>query len=296
MDDPTTRTNPVKCTGCGSCASVCPMQVLEVVDGLARAVSGREDKCFSCGHCVMVCAVDAMRVVGLDPAEFVEALPWGFDAYAMERFMLSRRSVRHFQDRPVDRALLDRVLEMAASAPMGWPPHTTSALVLTDKAEIRRLLSVMRSGYSQMDRMTRNFIGRAMFRLMAGRDNWKALRDYILNLTREANVLFDKTGKDKFIYQAPVVIIFLGDRNGLSYDQNAVLATQNAMLAAHALGLGSTMIGLVPPIVERSRALRQRWGIADNQVVLSAIVLGHPAVKFVRVQHRQLASVRYVEG
>jgi nitroreductase/NAD-dependent dihydropyrimidine dehydrogenase PreA subunit len=294
MDVPITRTNPAKCNGCNACAKVCPMLVLEVVDGLARVVPGREDKCFRCGHCVMVCAQDAMRVQGLDPSDFAEALPWGFDADAMDRFLQSRRSVRHFQDRPVDPALLDRVLEMAATAPMGWPPHTTSALVLTDKAEIRRLLTVMRTGYARMDRMTRNVIGRAMFRLIAGHDAWAALRDYILGLTREADQRFQQTGQDKYLYHAPAVILFLGNRNGLSFDQNAVLVTQNAMLAAHALGLGSTMIGLVPPIVERSRALRQRWGITDDQAVLAAIVVGHPATRFVRVQRRRLASVRHL--
>jgi nitroreductase/NAD-dependent dihydropyrimidine dehydrogenase PreA subunit len=293
VEAPLTRTNPAKCNGCNACVKACPMMVLELVDGLARPVPGREDKCFRCGHCVMVCARDAMRVDGLDPADFVEALPWGFDADALDRFLQSRRSVRRFRDEPVDRAVLDRLLEMAATAPMGWPPHTTAALVLTDKAEIRRLLTVMRTGYGQMDRMTRNVFGRAMMRLVAGRDAWAMLRDYILDLTREANVLFRDKGQDKYLYDAPVVILFLGDRNGLSWDQNAVLATQNAMLAAHALGLGATMIGLVPPIVERSRALRQRWGIGDHQAVVSALVVGHPALKFVRVQRRRLASVRY---
>jgi len=294
MNALTTRTNPTKCNGCNACAKVCPMLVLEVVDGLARAIPGREDKCFRCGHCVMVCAQDAMRVDGLDPSDFSEALPWGFDADALDRLMQSRRSVRRFLDRPVDRTLLDRLLEMAATAPMGWPPHSTSALVLTGTAEVRRLTTVMRTGYATMDRMTRNVMGRAIFRLVAGRDDWAALRDYVLGLTREANDVFDRTGQDKMLYDAPAVILFLGDRTCLSFKDNALLVTQNAMLAAHALGLGSTMIGLVPPIVERSRALRQRWGIADHQVVLAAIVVGHPAVTFVRVQHRRLADVRYV--
>lgn len=295
MDDVlTTRTNPARCNGCNACVKVCPMLVLELVDGLARPVPGREDKCFRCGHCVMVCAQDAMRVEGLERSDFVEAQPWGFDADAMGRFLQSRRSVRNFLDRPVDRAVLDRLLEMAATAPMGWPPHTTSAVVVTEKTEIRRLLTVMRTGYAKMDRMTRNVIGRAMFRLIAGKETWAMLRDYILGLTRDANDLFDRTGQDKYLYHAPAVILFTGDRTGLSYDQNAVLVCQNAMLAAHALGLGSTMIGLVPPIVERSSALRQRWGIGENQVVLAAIVVGHPAVKFVRVQRRTLATVRHV--
>lgn len=293
MDATSTRTNAARCNGCNACVKACPMFVLELVDGLARPVPGREDKCFRCGHCVMVCARNAMRVDGLDPDDFVEAHPWGFDADALGRFLQSRRSVRHFRDTPVDRALLDRLLEMAATAPMGWPPHTTSALVLTDKADIRRLLTVMRTGYAQMDRMTRNVVGRAMMRLVAGRQNWAMLRDYILALTREANLLFHQRGLDKYLHDAPAVILFLGDRRGLSWDQNAVLVTQNAMLAAHGLGLGTTMIGLVPPIVERSRALRERWGIAEHQAVVSALVVGHPALAFHRVQRRRLASVRY---
>jgi len=288
------RVDASRCNGCNACVKACPRNVLELADGRARPIAGHEGRCFRCGHCVMVCDRDAMRVDGLDPADFMEALPWGFDADALDRFLQSRRSVRRFLDKPVDRALLDRLLDLAATAPMGWPPHTTSALVLTDKAEIRRLLTVMRAGYAKMDRMTRSLLGRSAMRVFAGKENWRMLRDYILGLTREANEVFAQTGQDKYLHAAPAVIVFLGDRDGLCHDQNALLVTHAAMLAAHALGLGSTMIGLIPPIVDRSDALRKRWGIAPGQAVVSAIVVGHPAVRFVRVQRRRLADVRFV--
>ncbi len=294
MEALTGRVDASRCNGCNACVKACPRNVLELADGRARPIAGHEGRCFRCGHCMMACDRDAIRVEGLDPADFQEALPWGFDADALDRFLQSRRSVRRFLDTPVDRALLDRLLELAATAPMGWPPHTTSAVVLADKAEIRRLLTVMRTGYAKMDQMTRNFVGRAAMRVFAGKANWHMLRDYILDLTREANEVFAQTGQDKFLYEAPAVILFLGDRDGLCYDQNALLVTQAAMLAAHALGLGSTMIGLIPPIVDRSDVLRKRWGIAPGQAVVSAIVVGHPALRFARVQRRRLAGVRYV--
>ena len=54
------------------------------------------------------------------------------------------------------------------------------------------------------------------------------------------------------------------------------------MLAAHALGLGTTMIGMVPPYLERNPAEKKRLGIpADNTVDISLIV-GHPKSKFAK--------------
>ena len=66
-----------------------------------------------------------------------------------------------------------------------------------------------------------------------------------------------------------------------------------AALAAHALGLGATIIGLVPPVVQRDRGLRKLYGIPDGDNVFGCVILGHPAVKFAKRAIRREMGVQW---
>ena len=56
--------NPIvdvdKCTGCGECVDVCPVEVFELQDGKAIAVSAEE--CLGCESCVEVCPIEAITI------------------------------------------------------------------------------------------------------------------------------------------------------------------------------------------------------------------------------------------
>lgn len=47
-----------KCTGCGKCVTVCPMDVIKMHDG--KAVVG--DGCVECGACVSACPRGAISL------------------------------------------------------------------------------------------------------------------------------------------------------------------------------------------------------------------------------------------
>jgi NAD-dependent dihydropyrimidine dehydrogenase PreA subunit len=49
----------LKCTGCGACTFVCPVEVLEVIDMKCRVKEG----CISCGKCVPVCNWEAITLI-----------------------------------------------------------------------------------------------------------------------------------------------------------------------------------------------------------------------------------------
>ena len=46
------------CFNCGACASVCPLNVIDVLD---RSIEVGDD-CNDCGTCAMVCPVEAIEV------------------------------------------------------------------------------------------------------------------------------------------------------------------------------------------------------------------------------------------
>jgi nitroreductase len=91
---------------------------------------------------------------------------------------------------------------------------------------------------------------------------------------------------------APMLMPFYASRKAMSYEENAHLVCHHAMLAAVSLGLGTTIIGLIPPIVDRSRTLRERYGIPRENKVITSLILGYPKYRYKRSIHRDLASVR----
>jgi adenylylsulfate reductase, subunit B len=51
-----------KCTGCGTCISVCPNSVFTLKDG--KSVVERPEDCVECMACVENCPVEAIKLVG----------------------------------------------------------------------------------------------------------------------------------------------------------------------------------------------------------------------------------------
>lgn len=54
------RVDLEKCTGCGTCADVCPNEVFEIVDDKSQVV--RPDDCTACEQCVMECPEEAITL------------------------------------------------------------------------------------------------------------------------------------------------------------------------------------------------------------------------------------------
>jgi len=135
-------------------------------------------------------------------------------------------------------------------------------------------------------------VGRAMIRLSAGAEDYLVLKNRIVDCARWANEKYRRDGSDQYMYNAPVLMLFHGNRRAMSYVENAHLVCHHAMLAAVALDLGATIIGLVPPVVEHSKMLRKRYGIPKENKVITSLILGHPKYRYKKSIHRDLAGVR----
>jgi ferredoxin len=285
--------DPEKCTGDGVCAEVCPEHVLEIVDGSAATVEAREESCIVCGQCVAVCPTGSLRMPKIPADEFYDLpdLQVGYDQFF--DMLAIRRSVRIFKDKPVERELAEKMLEAASTAPMGMPPHSTEVVVIDRREELDFLLEQLVKEYDSTIKAFSNPVGRAMVRLVAGADDYHALKEFIVDIATFANEEYRRNGTDKYMYRAPMLMLFHGDRRALSYQENAHLVCHHAMLSAVALGLGTTIIGLIPPIVDRSKKLRERYGIPKENKVLTSLIVGHPKYRYKKSIRRDLAGVNY---
>ena len=281
------------CLGDGICAEICPEDILEMVDEKAATVETRADACILCGQCVAVCPTESLEMPKLRMEDFhrLDKMPFGYEEFF--DFLRLRRSVRTFKDKPVERGVIEKVLDAAATAPMGFPPHSTEVIVIDDREELDFLLERLVEDYTKTLKAFSNPIGRAIVRLAAGAKDYHSLKHYILDVARHANEIYHDHGGDNYMRGAPVLMLFHGNRWTMSYEQNAHLVCHHSMLAALSLGLGSTIIGLIPPVVDRSKVLRKRYGIPKNNKVCTSLVLGYPKYKYRQGIRRDLAGVRY---
>ena len=281
------------CNGCFACGQVCPNKVLRLVDGKVNTDPMRAARCLQCAACVMVCPKGALALEGLHESGLLTLGAHGFGYDQLLSFLRGRRSVRLFKEAPVPREVLEQVLEAASTAPMGFPPHSTAVLVVDQKAELDRLFEAVRGGYEGMLKAYRNPIARQVLRLSAGAEAFHSIRTHVAEIVADANARFRETGEDRYTYRAPAVMLFHANRRDVAYRTNAVIVATYAMLAAQALGLGTTLIDLVAPIVNRDAGLKRHWAIPDENEVVATLILGYPKLRYLRGIRRRLKDVRY---
>ncbi len=278
------------CAKCGKCVDICPIDVLAMTDGRVAVRDDSAFGCVSCGHCMMVCPKGCITVTGrgLSPEDLLPLPPQEerASADALAALMLSRRSVRRFTDREVAQADIKRIVEMAASAPMGIPPWDVGCVTVLGREKVRELAAEIIKGYEGFLKIFRPWL-LSLMRPFTGRTTCEKFRYFIRPLA-ELYVGSRSEGRDVLFYDAPAVMIF--HHSPYAEVVDVTIACTYAMLAAESLGLGSTIIGGAPPILQRNKALCCCLGIPPGNTPAMALILGHPDVKFQRAIRRRFLS------
>jgi nitroreductase/Pyruvate/2-oxoacid:ferredoxin oxidoreductase delta subunit len=266
--------NVETCKGCGLCASVCPAWVPHLVNGpagrkVAELRAERLSTCVACGHCMAVCPTGSVRIAGLSYEDDFYALAEGpIDDQGWFDLLATRRSIRVFRDRPVEREVVEQILQAITLAPMGVPPHKVEVTVVQDRKTIEQALPVMVAMYENLSGWIKNPLMRAVIRRRAGQSGYQSLVGHVLPGMRYRLSDMRAGLGDAFTRGAPALLLFHADRDADNHTEDVFIALTYGLLAAHALGLGATAIGLVSAAVERSPELRQLLRIpAQNEVV-----------------------------
>jgi NAD-dependent dihydropyrimidine dehydrogenase PreA subunit/nitroreductase len=280
------------CTGCRECVDTCPTETLTLHAGKVVPNDTSPLGCIACGHCMMVCPEACITVTGrgMLPADLVPLPSPDAKATAdtLAGLMSGRRSIRRFDGREVPADLLARITEMATSAPMGIPPWDVGCVVVAGRAKVQRLAEAIIQDYRQFLKIFRPLV-LALMRPFVRRATHEQFTHFIRPLA-EMLVACRERGKDALFWDAPAVLIF--HHSAYAGAEDATIACTFAMLAAESLGLGSTMIGSAPPILQRNKALREAYGIPPGSMPALVLIVGYPAVAFRRSIRRHFTSVR----
>lgn len=284
------------CRACGMCVRVCRGAPLSMVDGRVEVDQSHGWGCIACGQCVAVCAPGAIRVTGRDlgPDDIGPWPPAGASAdYAGLRALLStRRSVRDFSSREVERELVDRILEAASSAPMGLPPSDVRILVFHGRDQVRSFRDDL---YAKLQswRWLHSWWASVLMRPFVSRTTRDVMQGFMKQVL-EGYEEKDREGVDWFFYGAPLAIYF--HASAYADPADPIVAATYAMVAGHSLGLGSTMLGIPGMVMKHSRDLKKRYGIDPEAEAGLVVIFGHPAVRYHRTLRRRFGEVRYWEA
>jgi nitroreductase/NAD-dependent dihydropyrimidine dehydrogenase PreA subunit len=293
----TTSIDPNLCIGCGICVEVCPAKTLSMRDGKAL-VTGTYS--MGCGHCESVCPVNAIRVEALEHPFTLSSsavddrwLPHGeYDTGQLVRLMRSRRSCRNYNDRAIDRKLLEDLSRIGTTAPSGTNSQLWTFTILASRQEVVNLGEQIAGFFDRLNRMAE----KSWLRLLNKYFGKDALGNYYRNYyetVREGLQLWKQEGKDTLFHGATAVIFVGGKKRASSPLEDGLLASQNIMLAAHSLGLGTCMIGFAVEAIKRDKNIKKLLDVPDDESIFAAIALGYPAEQYEKAAHRIKIIPRY---
>jgi nitroreductase/NAD-dependent dihydropyrimidine dehydrogenase PreA subunit len=286
------------CNGCGLCLTVCPSGTLSLVDGKAR-VTG--DRSLGCGHCQAICPTGAARVIGLEEPEFASFTPdraWlppgQGDPAQLARLLLSRRSCRNYQERPVPRELLADLVRLGQAAPSGTNSQLWTFTILPERAAVLDLGQAVGQFFADLNRLAAKTWLRQGLRLLGRPQLYNYHRDHLQSVA-QALEEWRLSGRERLFHGAPAAIL-VGSRPGGSCPaEDALLASQNILLAAHVLGLGTCLVGFVVEAFKRRPALKARLGLDPRETVHAVIALGYPAERYARQAGRWPLAPRWFQ-
>jgi nitroreductase/NAD-dependent dihydropyrimidine dehydrogenase PreA subunit len=272
-----------KCRGCGLCARICHEQCVHLTDGSGEPVAQIDHTlCSTCTQCIALCpqralSWDQVPVVPYDDRR----LP---AAEQLEELFRQRRTVRHFKQTKIGRALVREIVGYGVYAPTN--NYELRAIVVDDPAIIEALDAII-------------------MRLVARIYNLFYRSRIVFNLARAITPLVNLKSKVKMehglkrgrTYDAPpaAVVFVVGDRRILLSGASAQYALYNMILYAQAKGIGSRIKASGTISLDRSRPARKRLGLRRHEHILAALELGYPAVRFRNKVEGKAMTIEWVE-
>jgi len=267
--------DPDKCKRDGICVSDCPAQIIELKDqrSFPALIPGGAELCINCGHCVAVCPHGAMSLKTM-ASEQCSPLDKAMlpTQQQVDHFLRSRRSVRVYKDKPVDREILASLIDLARYAPSGHNSQPVHWLVIQERAEMKRFAGIV------VDWM----------RLMVANNSPIAQAFHF-----ERPIEAWENGIDRILRGAPHLVVAHGPSALPASQPACIIALTYLELAANSFGLGGCWAGYFNTAANFHKPLQDALSLPEGHQCFGAMMVGYPRNRYHRLPLRNQAKIEW---
>lgn len=263
-----------KCKKDDVCSMVCPGSLIKLQEdtGYPGMIPGGEKGCIRCGHCVAACPHEALNH---SKAPVEDCQPIKPELIINEeqavQFLRSRRSVRTYKSKPVEKEKIKRLIDAACYAPTGANAQKVEWLVLTDKSRLSEIAGLT-VDYFRQDVMEK--------------PQTHTLPKYVQSIIKS----FD-AGNDPILWNAPVLLVASVVKNIPTGMTDLCIALSYLDLLAPTVGLGTCWAGLLQHAIVSSPSLKRFLGVPAHHTHLFPMLLGYPKFKYYRLPGRKSPKI-----
>lgn len=167
----------------------------------------------------------------------------------------TRRSTRAFAKKPVEKELLEKLVEAGRYAPSGGNSQSTHFFVITDQNVLNRLAEIAETAFAEMD------LYEGIYPSLA------------------SSIIQSKKGGYRFHYNCPALIVTANQKDYGNNIADCSCALENMMILGNEMDLGTCWINQLKWLNEDPRVLEifRKYGLEENERIYGALAVGYPA-------------------
>ncbi|MCI5648545.1 MAG: nitroreductase family protein [Fusicatenibacter sp.] len=258
------KVNQEVCVGCGACEKDCPGHAIRVKEKKAEAVR----PCIQCGHCVAICPVGAIEIpeYEMEDVEPYDPAAFTLDPKTFLHAVKFRRSIRNFQEKPLEMEKLERILQVGRYTATAKNVQGNRFILVKDQLEEFKAL-VWKELPGIIERIETENEGAA-----------RTFRYFVKKHAQDPSC-------DSLFFNCTSFLVIASE---CSLDGG--LAAANIENMAVAEGAGVLYSGYLQRIISASTVLRD-WLETEGKEVGCCMLLGYPAVHYHRTAPRKKADI-----
>jgi nitroreductase/NAD-dependent dihydropyrimidine dehydrogenase PreA subunit len=264
-----------KCKRDRLCVNECPMTIIKMVDddSFPEPVSRAQELCIGCGHCVTVCPHGAFTHELMTPDQCAPVdRSLKISPEQAEQLFKARRSIRRYKKEPVEKELIEKLLDIGRYGPSGHNEQPAEFLVVYDRATLQE--------------WAEDVVNWCRFMV-------KEKPRFSAALHLGGIVALWEQGVDKATHGAPHAIMAHGPAASRRTTPACTIAIAHIELAATVHGLGACWAGYLNYVANSYPPLIEKLGIPEGHEVIGTLLIGRPAVKYGRIPMRKPLRVQW---